>query len=89
MSVHKLTHVREIADLRHVVYWARRLPLFDSADRTAAGNVAITYCGRMVAAVACASEAIAYAAEMIATSVIIRREYAADEAAEQPFALAA
>ena len=88
MTVHKLTHVREIADLRHVVHWARRLPLFDSADRTNAGNVAITYRGRMVATIACGDDALAYNVEMICTSVIIRREYEA-EAAEQPFALAA
>jgi hypothetical protein len=74
MSVHKLTHVREIADLRHVVHWARRLPLFDSADRNRGGNVEITYCSHLIATVACASAALAYAAEMICTSVIIKRE---------------
>lgn len=88
MSVHKLTHVREIADLRHVVHWSRRLPVFDSADRNRAGNVEITYGGRMVATIACANDALAYNVEMICTSVLIRREYAEAEDAE-PFALAA
>lgn len=75
-----LYHVHDLNGLRGVVHRARRLSAFDSADRNADGKVVVSHYGRIVATVDCANDALAYAAEMICTSVIIRREYEAWEA---------
>jgi hypothetical protein len=74
VSVHALFRVRDLAELSRLIHWARRLPLFDSADQAAGGNVEIIYDGRIIGSVVCALAELQYAAEQICTSVIIARE---------------